>query len=150
MSLKLLFSWLEPSSDWFRRRLLSSNKQRPLSLIKTNVLRNSQLTIDENSLPRSVTAKRKSALQFNSSNTNNSTSAEPIPKHWRKNYYNTCQSMQYNQRVLRPRSAPKLTLSEITLLESSLKTSLSSLYTRSNERIYIQMSYICDRASERI
>ena len=46
---------------------------------------------DENSLLRSATAKRKSALQLNSFNANNSTSVEPISKHWRKNNYNTYQ-----------------------------------------------------------
>ena len=38
----------------------------------------SRLTIDENSLLRSATAKRKTALQLNLFNANNSTSAEPI------------------------------------------------------------------------
>ena len=98
------------------------------------VLRNSPLTTDKNSLPRSATAERESALQLNSFNTNNSTSVEPISKHWRKNNYNTCQSTKFNQRVLRPRSAPKLPLSEIT-------------FTRVVSQIISLSLFRCDRAS---
>ena len=39
------------------RRLLSANRQRPLSLTKTNILQNLQLTNDKNPLPCSATAK---------------------------------------------------------------------------------------------
>ena len=42
--------------------------------------KNSRLTTDENSLLHSATAKRKSTLQLNSFNANNSTSVEPISK----------------------------------------------------------------------
>ena len=48
-------------------------------------------TTEKNSLLRSATTKRKSALQLNSFNANNSNSVEPISKHWRKNNYNTYQ-----------------------------------------------------------
>ena len=71
--------------------------------------------------------KAESALQLNSFDKNNFTSIEPIFKHWRKNNYNACQSTQYNQKVLRPRSAPKLSLSEFTFTSvSTLKLSLKS------------------------
>ena len=89
--------------------------------------------------------KAKSALQINPSNTNNSASAEPISKYWRKNNYNTFQSTQYNQRVLRPRSASNPTLSEITFTRVvsgvvsnhlSLFVSLFVSLLRSSERVY--------------
>ena len=40
-----------------RQRLFSTNKQRPLSLTKMNVLRNSQLKTDKNSLLRFANAQ---------------------------------------------------------------------------------------------
>ena len=95
--------------------------------------------------------KAKSALQINPSNTNNSASVEPISKYWRKNNYNTFQSTQYNQRVLRPRSASNPTLSEITFTRVvsgvvsnhlSLFVSLFVSLLRSSERVYIDKCHM--------
>ena len=115
-----------------RRRLFSTNKQRPLSLTKTNVFQNSRLTIDKNSLPRFAIAKRNQRyylirpIQIILPPSNQS------PNTGAKNNYNTCQSTQYNQGSFAHALRPNQRSTRLRyFLSSRLKSSL----------------YECDRAS---
>ena len=88
MSLKFLYCWFKQKLRLVSLKTLFHKKQRPLSLIKTNVLQNSRPTKKSpfHALPH---CKAKSTLQLDSINTNNSISVEHNSKTLAQNKFNT-------------------------------------------------------------